>query len=108
MKKTKIFVILLLVSISIFLVSRFVLDTDYFWHIKAGCEMFKNGVLTHDIFSWFVLGKYWMSHEWLFEIIIYGFKVLFGKYHMLIYGGICIFSLLYEEVKKIVKANIIL
>ncbi|MBR3145908.1 MAG: hypothetical protein IKF47_01455 [Bacilli bacterium] len=95
MKKTRIFIILLLISISIFLVSRFVLDTDYFWHIKAGCEMFKNGVLTHDIFSWFVSGKYWMSHEWLFEIYLYIYKIIFGNYHTIAYVGTSIFLLVF-------------
>ena len=95
MKKTRIFIILLLISISIFLVSRFVLDTDYFWHIKAGCEMFKNEVLTHDIFSWFVSGKYWMSHEWLFEIYLYIYKIIFGNYHTIAYVGSSIFLLIF-------------
>ena len=95
MKKTRIFIILLLISISIFLVSRFVLDTDYFWHIKAGCEIFKNGVLTHDIFSWFVSGKYWMSHEWLFEIYLYIYKIIFGNYHTIAYVGTSIFLLVF-------------
>ena len=86
MKKTKIFIILLFISISIFLVSRFVLDTDYFWHIKAGEIMFNKGVLTHDVFSWFLIGKYWFSHEWLFEIYLYIFKLFFGNYHVILYS----------------------
>lgn len=92
--KTYFSIILFLFSLTLFLLLTMRVDSDYFWHIKAGEYMFKNGILKKDIFSWFVNGKYWMSHEWLFEIIIYGFKVLFGKFHMLIYGGICLFSLL--------------
>ena len=68
--------------------------SDYHWHIKAGEYMFKHGPLKHDIFSWYLSGKYWMSHEWLFEIILYVFKLVFGKYHLFIYGFICITSLL--------------
>ena len=85
MKKTRIFIAILIVSIIVFLTSRYILDYDYFWHIKAGEYMFKNGVITHDVFSWFMYGKYWFSHEWLFEIILYTFKLVFGNYHVIIY-----------------------
>ena len=88
MKKTRVFIFILLISISLFLSSQYVLETDYFWHIKAGEYMFNNGILTHDIFSWFMYGKYWMSHEWLFEIILYSFKLVFGNYHIIIYSFI--------------------
>ena len=57
--------------------------------------MFKNGVLTHDIFSWFVSGKYWMSHEWLFEIYLYIYKIIFGNYHTIAYVGTSIFLLVF-------------
>ena len=69
-------------------------ESDYFWHIKAGEYMFKNGILKKDIFSWFVKGKYWFSHEWLFEIILYSIKLVFGKFHILVYGFGCFLTLL--------------
>ena len=69
-------------------------ESDYFWHIKAGEYMFKNGILKKDIFSWIVSGKYWYSHEWLFEIILYIFKLVFGKIHILVYGFVCFLTLL--------------
>lgn len=94
MKKTRIFLIVLIISISIFLTSQYVLDTDYFWHIKAGKYMFNNGILTHDVFSWFMYGKYWVSHEWLFELILYSFKLIFGNYHIIMYSFVSI-SLLF-------------
>ena len=82
-------------------------DTDYFWHIKAGEYMFKHGILKKDVFSWFVKGKYWFSHEWLFEIILYFFKLLFGKMHILVFGFIFFLSLLliiyYGNRKKFFK-----
>lgn len=92
--KTVISLTLLLLGISLFLVLMIDVDPDYFWHIKAGKVMFHNGILQNDIFSWILNGKYWMSHEWLFEVILYVFKLLFGKLHMMIYVFICIFSLL--------------
>ena len=93
-KKLNIFLIVLIISLSLFLLLGFNLDNDYFWHIKAGEVMFTKGILKHDIFSWYLNGKYWMSHEWLFEIIIFVLKRLFGGIHSIIYCFITMFSLL--------------
>ena len=82
MKKNKIIFIFFLVSLAIFSLSFFRIDPDYLWHIKAGEYMLKNGVLRQDVFSWSVVGEYWMSHEWLFEVIIYGLKKIFGNLHL--------------------------
>ena len=61
-------------------------DSDHFWHLTAGKYMLKNHtILTHDIFSWFVNGKYWMSHEWLSEITLGIFNGIFGKYHIIVF-----------------------
>ena len=97
------------IAIALFLLLAMNVESDYFWHIKAGEYMFKNGILKKDVFSWILNGKYWMSHEWLFEIMIYVFKLLFGKYHMLIYGGICLvllFLILFFGNKKKYLKNI--
>lgn len=85
----------LLICFSLFMTLLFHKESDYFWHIKAGEYMFNTGqVLTKDVFSWFMSGKYWMSHEWAFDCLIYGLKYLFGNAHLFIYTFICIVSLL--------------
>lgn len=99
MKKEKKIIIsfsILIIFYCLFLLNFFHIETDYFWHIKAGEYMFKHGPLHNDIFSWYVTGKYWMSHEWLFEIIIYYLKLLFGHSHVLIYSffSLCLLSLI--------------
>lgn len=78
------------ISMSIFLLNFMKIESDYFWHIKAGEYMVNHGVLNHDVFSWYVNGKYWMSHEWLFEIILTIFKNIFSSSHILIYGFVFI------------------
>ena len=79
--------VFLLISVCLVMMLRFVRESDYFWHIKAGEYMLSNStILKKDIFSWFMSGKYWMSHEWLFEIIIYGLSLVFTKFHGLIYS----------------------
>ena len=85
--------IFLFFSISLFLLLFLISDSDYYWHIKAGEYMFNNGLLREDVFSWYVSGKYWMSHEWLYEIYLYILKYFFGNFHMLLYGFGCIFLL---------------
>ncbi len=85
-KNHNIYLILLIISISFFLLVCFKLEPDTFWHIKAGEYMACHGVLRHDIFSWAVLGKYWMSHEWLFEVFLYGLRSIFGKFYVYVYS----------------------
>ena len=71
------------VCISCFLMCFVMRESDYFWHIKAGDYIFHNGILKKDVFSWSVNGKYWMSHEWLFDLLIYSLSLLFPKLHIL-------------------------
>ena len=77
--KTIIMIGFLVLSLVLTLVVSLHIDTDFFWHIKAGEYMSKHGVLTKDVFSWYMYGKSWMSHEWLFEIIIYNMSKLLGN-----------------------------
>ncbi len=96
MKKNKNILIVFLfffLSISLFSLCFFDLDSDYLWHITAGKYMFSHGLLKKDVFSWFVYSKYWMSHEWLFEVILYLLKKVFGSFHIFIYCFGCIFTL---------------
>jgi len=94
MKKTNKLFILFIISLCFLFLCFFRIDPDYLWHIKAGEYMVQNGLLTQDVFSWSVFGKYWMSHEWLFEVILYGMKFLFGSYHLFLYCFFCISFLL--------------
>ena len=95
-KNNKLFIsmIIFIISFSFLLLLFFKVDPDYFWHVKAGEYMVKNGIIHTDVFSWFVSGKYWMCHEWLFDVIIYGMKVIFGEIHVIIYSFVCVVGLL--------------
>lgn len=85
----------LLICFSLFMTLLFHKESDYFWHIKAGEYMVNNSsFLTKDIFSWFMNGKYWMSHEWAFDSLIYLMKNIFGNFHLFLYPFICVLSLL--------------
>lgn len=95
-KNKKLFIIftIFIICMGLFLLNFMRIESDYFWHIKAGETMFRNGILTHDVFSWYLNGKYWMSHEWLFEIILNLFKIAFPVNHILVYGFVFINLLL--------------
>lgn len=86
--------ILFSIAIGLFVLTFVKQDSDYLWHVKAGKYIFDNGILKKDVFSWYLQGKYWMSHEWLFEVLIYGFSLLFPSFHIAIYSGFCILFLL--------------
>ena len=67
--KNNIIYTILIISISFALMLFLHTDSDQLWHFASGKYMVTNHtILTHDIFSWYMMGKYWISHEWLFEI----------------------------------------
>src|SRR5574344_2606820 len=112
MKNKKKFILIILISlISLISINFICVGNDYYWHVKAGNYMVSNhNILLKDIFSWYVKGKNWMSHEWLYECIIYTLKMLFGKYHIPIYcfiNSLLLLSILFLNNKAIYKKNII-
>lgn len=47
-------------------------DPDFWWHLKAGEYIVKNGIIPRtDFFSFTNFGKEWVAHEWLSEAIFY-------------------------------------
>lgn len=106
---TSICFVLLFISFAFFLTLFFCRDSDYFWHIKAGESILEHGILTHDVFSWVLLGKKWMSHEWLFEVFLAFLKAFFGVYHPVIYvfcSLVLLFLILFFTNKKNYLRNI--
>ena len=62
------------------LLSRRVVDPDYFWHLKTGEYIVTHGALpAGDIFSFTRAGQPWVLHEWLFEALLYGVWTAFGE-----------------------------
>lgn len=69
---------ILILCISIFLFSY---GSDFYWHLKVGEYISSNHKIPFtDIFSWYASSNHlsWISHEWLFEVLIYQF-FYFGK-----------------------------
>ena len=61
-------------TILIVYASREVVDLDLWFHLKTGEVIVKTGVIPlHDIFSFTLLGKPWINHEWFFQVLAYLF-----------------------------------
>jgi len=63
---------------------RPIADPDFWWHLRTGQFIIQTHTIPHtDPFSYTMVGKPWVTHEWLSEILIY---VLFqlGSYGLLI------------------------
>lgn len=105
-KNNKYFLVIFIICLIIFLCSFLNKESDFFWHIKTGEYIFNNGFINKDVFSWSVLGKYWMSHEWLFELVIYSLKSLMGNIGLIIYI-ILFLSIIYGTIYKYNKDKIL-
>src|SRR5512143_2146810 len=47
-------------------------DPDFYWHLKTGEYIVAHGALPQaDVFSYTNLGRPWVLHEWLFQVLIY-------------------------------------
>ena len=80
-----------IIMCSIFLFSY---GNDFYWHLKTGEYIINNNKIPHTgIFSYYAISNNltWISHEWLFEVIIYLYQNLFSNYGTIIY---IIFSLI--------------
>lgn len=54
--------------------SREVSDLDIWLHLETGQYIVQHRLIPHqDIFSFSILGKPWINHEWLFQVISYLF-----------------------------------
>jgi len=80
----KVFFIVLILGLFL-MTLRPIADPDFWWHLRTGQLILQTHAIPHtDPFSYTMVGKPWITHEWLSEIIIY---VLFrlGGYGLLIF-----------------------
>jgi len=67
------------VFVVVLFVPAVLLDGDTYWHLAAGEWMIDHRrVLTVDVFSHTYLGRPWLSHEWLAEVLMAGVYRLGG------------------------------
>ncbi|WP_157976767.1 hypothetical protein [Parahaliea mediterranea] len=59
--------------------------SDLWWHLAGGREILEQGTLwLRDTWSYSAAGERWRNHEWLADLVFYGWYQLFGL-HSLVY-----------------------
>jgi len=72
-----------------------VVDTDFWWHLRAGELIVTSGIPTRDPFSWSAGGRPWVAHEWLSEVIIYAVQTTLGyAANMALFGAATVAAML--------------
>jgi hypothetical protein len=75
----ELFILVVSLALVFFIAARTPLDSDMWWHLSTGKQIFTSGNLrTPDVFSYTRPGIYWLDHSWLPDV---------GMYLMFIPGG---------------------
>jgi hypothetical protein len=80
------------------------LDTDLWWHLKAGQYIIRTGTVpTRDFMTFTFRGHAWTDHEWLSEVIMYGLYRLGGLWALIVFFAAVItatFALVYAAMRQ--------
>jgi hypothetical protein len=87
---TRRLLIFVLMQVLFMLAVRPITDPDFWWHLRTGQFICETGTIPHaDIFSSLFIGREWVAHEWLSEVLMYLVHRALG------YGGLVVtFALL--------------
>lgn len=86
-EKLYLYIVLLLILI---MAIRMPLDTDMWWHLRAGQETWENKqVYSVDTFSFTRQGESWINHSWFSQVLMYLMFQGGGFYSLSIWVGIC-------------------
>ena len=111
MKKFNWKLYLIFAGILLFALFNFGFGNDYYWHVKAGEYMVNNlKIPYHDIFSWYGISNnlYWMSHEWLSEVVLYIYRYIFKGLGPLIFNlsmYLLLITVIYKHNKEKLEKN---
>ena len=87
----------------VLMAARVPLDTDMWWHIKAGEVSIENGsVLIQDTFSYTREWAEWVNHSWLAQVILallYQHMGYYGLTLFVVFLSLLTFGLLYFAIK---------
>ncbi len=88
-KEEKLYLIIALLLILIIAV-RTPLETDMWWHLRAGEETLRNGeVYSVDTFSFTREGAEWINHSWLSQVVMFLTFQAGSYYGLSIWVGLC-------------------
>jgi hypothetical protein len=70
----------------VLMAARVPLDTDMWWHVRAGQVSIENGApLLQDTFSYTKSGADWINHSWLAEVVIVFLYQALGYYGLTLF-----------------------
>lgn len=79
------------------------IDTDLWFHMKAGQVILETGRFIYkDIFSYTAAGREWLYHEWLFGVIAYNIYSIFGVNGLILAKAVLLtlaFVLIYKNMR---------
>jgi len=88
-KEEKLYLIIALLLILIMAV-RTPLETDMWWHLRAGEETLRNGdVYSVDTFSFTREGTDWINHSWLSQVVMFLTFQSGSYYGISVWVGVC-------------------
>lgn len=92
--KERLFMLVILIAIFA-MAARTPLDSDFWWHIRAGQASVEGGKpLTQDVFSSTRYGEDWVNHSWLSQVVLYliykmgGLRAVSGLVGVLAVGSV--------------------
>jgi len=88
MREIKFSLIFITFSMIFFLNLTEIDDPDFFWHIKTGEKIVKEGFIKKDPFSWSFPQKKWVNHEWLSQVLFFEVKKNFGFFSLVLLKAI--------------------
>jgi hypothetical protein len=79
--------ILILFGLLFALATRVPIDTDTWWHLRAGEYTLTQGMIYADPFSFSKAGAPWINHSWLSQIVLYWAWQMGGNFGLAIYAS---------------------
>jgi hypothetical protein len=70
------------------LATRTPVDTDVWWHLRAGQHILTEGFIYTDPFSFTKVGTPWINHSWAAQIILFGLWQLAGNVGLGLYTAV--------------------
>jgi hypothetical protein len=77
--------VIILFALLFAMATRIPVDTDMWWHLRAGQYMLSNGIIRVDPFSFSKLGEAWINHSYGSQLVMYVIWQVAGNFGMAIY-----------------------
>ncbi|MEZ4667339.1 MAG: hypothetical protein R3E39_05385 [Anaerolineae bacterium] len=68
--------------------TRIPVDTDIWWHLRAGQYTLSNGMIYADAFSYTKAGMEWVNHSWGAQVILFGVWQVAGNFGLAVYTAV--------------------